>query len=206
MEMLQVTRKNKQALSFWGPFCSLNAWWLCGSSSPSLRRVVHSIWLLIKHIFLCNVEWEEACTSADQQACHQNCPSSLLIASHHLAASLWNCTHSMGMVPLHPRYCGFPLHWVSVWSVPSKPRGDRACWPSCGEHGRTAWMPGAMITTHGCFGDTGMGAVQRGRGVCTSDCTKVPLGAVSAVWLWGVIAAHANISELAWVPAVQGSK
>lgn len=25
----------------------------------------------------------------------------------------------MGMVPLHPKYCGFSLHWVSVWSVPN---------------------------------------------------------------------------------------
>lgn len=132
------------------------------------------------------------------------------LPGHHLATSLWNCTHNVGTVPLHPEYRGFSLLWVCVWSVASKPRRARACWPGCGElwlrKHRTGWMPDAMTTRHSCFGDRGTGARQSGRGVCTSGATKVPLGAASAMRLSGAIAAYANTGELAWVPAVRGSK
>lgn len=132
-----------------------------------------------------------------------------------------HCQSSLGNIPveLHTQHGHGPTAPQILWVFPTlsqcvispfqTPRAQSLLaklWAEWLREHRTAWMPGAMTTTHGCFGDRGMGAMQCGRGVCTSDCTKVPLGAVSAVWLSGVIAAHANISELAWVPAVQGSK
>lgn len=132
------------------------------------------------------------------------CPHCQVITGQY---PLWNCTHSVGTVPLHPKYCGFSLLWFCVSAVPSKPRWDRAFWPGCRELWlRTVWMSGAMTTRHGCSGDRGMGAMRCGRGVCTSGATKVPLWVVSAMWLPGAIAAYANIGELAWVPAGQGLK
>lgn len=125
------------------------------------------------------------------------------LPGHHLATSLVGL-HTQYM---HPKYCGFSLLWVCVWSAPSKPQWDRACWPSCGElwlrKHRTAWMPAAMTTRHGAVWRHRHGSNATWQGCLHNGATKVPLGAVSARWLSGAIAAYANIEELAWVPAVE---
>lgn len=125
------------------------------------------------------------------------------LPGHHLATSLVGL-HTQYM---HPKYCGFSLLWVCVWSAPSKPQWDRACWPSCGElwlrKHRTAWMPAAMTTRHGAVWRHRHGSNATWQGCLHNGATKVPLGAVSARWLSGAIAAYANIGKLAWVPAVE---